>query len=86
MRACDSWYRRTQHDKKQKQRREGILWRVNIIIKPIVMVYQLLKLRRELSPGNRVLVGIGRRGVLVRIPDHDARDRAIDGLKDSIYD
>lgn len=39
------------------------------------MVYQLLELGRELSPGHRVCRGIGRRGmivILVGIPDHDA--------------
>lgn len=31
----------------------NILWRIDIVIKPIIMVYQFLKLRRELATRDR---------------------------------
>lgn len=49
----------TRDKKKKKKRKErNLLRRVNIVIKPVVMVmvmiYQLLQLGSELSPGNRI--------------------------------
>lgn len=57
-------------ENEEKKRYRNILRRVDIIIEAIIMVNEFLQLRRETSTRNRVRGGIGRRGVLSRIPTH----------------
>ena len=52
--GIDHIYQHHQVKKKKKRIEKSILGRVNIIIERVIVVYHLLKLGRELSPGNRV--------------------------------